>query len=226
MRNILLALLLANILYWMWGMYVEDDVEPGVAIIEETDLGPPMESSVQSGGDLVASVGAVLGESEETPLQAVIGRSCVSVGPFLESADADSAMLDYANQGMKTAVRAADMSVLVGHWVQIRNLASDTEANRQLGVLQAGGLTDAYLIRTDDEGLKISLGLFGDIERAEKIELQAKSLELNAEIAPRMSDKRVNFVDISLPPGKGAGGIIEEFGEEKVLLRAAATCPN
>ena len=33
-------------------------------------------------------------------------------------------------------------------------------------------------------------------------------------------------VDIALPPGKGAGAMIEKYGEERVLLREAATCPR
>ena len=79
---------------------------------------------------------------------------------------------------------------------------------------------------TDDEGLKISLGLFGEMGRAERIELQAKSLDLQADITPRMRDQTVFFVDIGLPPGKGAGAMIEKYGEEKVMLRDKATCPR
>lgn len=81
-------------------------------------------------------------------------------------------------------------------------------------------------MRTEDEGLKISLGLFGDIERAERIELQARSLDLPADITARTREGSVYFVDIGLPPGKGAGAIVEKYGEERVLLREAATCPQ
>jgi hypothetical protein len=92
--------------------------------------------------------------------------------------------------------------------------------------LVAGGLTDAYLVPTDDEGLKISLGLFGEMSRAERVELQAESLDMAAEISPRTREETIYFVDIALPPGRGAGAMIERFGEDKVLLRAQATCPG
>jgi hypothetical protein len=39
-------------------------------------------------------------------------------------------------------------------------------------------------------------------------------------------DATVFFVDIALPPGKGARSIVDKHGEEKVLLREAATCPQ
>ena len=43
MKNILLILLLANILYLMWGLFTEDESQPGVAFVEESDLGPPLD---------------------------------------------------------------------------------------------------------------------------------------------------------------------------------------
>ena len=60
----------------------------------------------------------------------------------------------------------------------------------------------------------------------ERIELQATSLGMNAVIVPRMNEGTVYFVDIALPPGRGASAIIEQYGEEKVALRDAATCPQ
>ncbi len=150
----------------------------------------------------------------------------MTIGPFKVRDDADSAELIYRNQGMKTTVRSTEKEMFVGHWVQIRNVADTSTANKMLNKLSQGGLTDAYLVRTEDEGLKISLGLFGDIDGAEKIELQARSLKLPAEIAPRTAERTVFFVDIALPPGQGAGAIVEKYGEEQVLLRDAATCPD
>ncbi|HEY5644089.1 MAG TPA: SPOR domain-containing protein [Woeseiaceae bacterium] len=226
MKNLLLLLLLANILYFVWGMFREPELQPGVVIVEESDLGPPLDVTAGQDVDTVASVGAVLGAGEASNLEAVIGRSCVSIGPFKVSADADSAVLEYTNEGMKARLRVAEGQIFVGHWVQIRNVPSEAEANAMLKKLADGGLTDAYLVRTEDEGLKISLGLFGDIERAERIELQARSLDLPADITARTREGSVYFVDIGLPPGKGAGAIVEKYGEERVLLREAATCPQ
>jgi hypothetical protein len=226
MKNILLILLLANILYFMWGYFVAEEAQPGVAFVEESDLGPPLEVTVDRDSDAIASVGAVLGSGEPSALEAVVGRSCVSIGPFRDSEDADTAVLEYSNEGMKTSMRTMVGQIFVGHWVQIRNIADEATANKILEQLKAGGLGDAYLVRTEDEGLKISLGLFGDVERAEKIELQARSLNLAAEISPRTRDGDVFFVDIGLPPGKGAGAIMEKYGEDRVLLRDKATCPQ
>ena len=226
MKNLLLLLVLANILYFLWGWFVEEQPQPGVAMVDESELGPALEVTADRSAEAVASIGAVLGSGEPSDLEAVVGRSCVTIGPFRESEDADSAQTLYSGKGMRAQVRSAVGQIFVGHWVQIRNIESRDAGNATLAKLQAGGLGDAYLWDSDDEGLKISLGLFGDIAGAEKIELQATSLGFNAEIVPRTNEGSVYFVDIALPPGRGASEIIEQYGEDRVQLRDAATCPQ
>jgi len=226
MKNLLLILLLANILYFVWGMFVEETSQPGIAVVEESDLGPPLAVTAARDSETVASVGAILGSGEPSALEAIVGRSCVTIGPIRVISDADSAVLTYTNEGMRTQLRSATGQIFVGHWVQIRDIADAATANYMLEKLAAGGLSDAYLVQTEDDGLKISLGLFGDAGRAERIELQAKSLNLPAEVSPRTRDGTVYFVDIELPPGRGAVAIVEKYGEDRVSMRAAATCPR
>lgn len=224
MRNLLLLLVLANVLYFIWGRAIEQPPEPGVVILEEDDLGPPL--VISDAPEASASFGAMAAASRQTDFAAVVGRSCVSIGPFTNNLDADRALQEYRDEGMRGSVRSTEGQLFVGHWVQIRDVPDREAADAMLAKLINGGLTDAYLVPTEDEGLKISLGLFGDIARAERMELQAESLNLPAEIAPRMRDATVYFVDIALLPGRGAGAMIERYGEEKVMLREAAICPR
>lgn len=226
MRNLLLLLALANILYYMWGRFVDSPDETGVVVVSESELGPPLDVSSMVVAEAATSVGAVLGSGKPSDLAALVGRSCVTIGPFKANTDADGALAEYVNDGMRANVRTTQGQVFVGHWVQIRNIPNRDAGNAMLDKLKAGGLGDAYLVPTEEEGLKISLGLFGEMSRAERIELQAKSLDLNADITPRMRDATVFYVDIGLPPGKGAGTMIEKYGEEMVMLRDQATCPR
>ena len=226
MKNLLLLLLLANILYFIWGLFVDKPAEIGVAVVNDSDLGPPLDISKTKTAEAAASVGAVLGAGKPSDLAAVVGRSCVTLGPFKTETIANGALADYEDQGMRAAVRTTQGQIFVGHWVQIRNIASREIGNAMLNTLKEGGLGDAYLVPTEDDGLKISLGLFGEMSRAERVELQAKSLDLPADITLRTREDTVFFVDIGLPPGKGAGNMIEKYGEDRVLLRGAATCPR
>jgi hypothetical protein len=226
MKNLLLLLLLANILYFIWGLFVDEPAETGVAVVNEADLGPPLDISKTKIAEAATSVGAVLGAGKPSDLAAVLGRSCVTLGPFTTATLANGALAEYEDQGMRASLRTTQGQIFVGHWVQIRNIDNRDVGNAMLVKLREGGLGDAYLVDTNDEGLKISLGLFGEMSRAERVELQAKSLDLPADITPRMREGTVFFVDIGLPPGKGAGDMIEKYGEDRVLLRDAATCPK
>jgi len=243
MRNLLLALLLANILYFMYERFVEEPREYGVAVVEESQLGPTLElaeapvtgsagadskepADAAADGEAIAGDEVVAEEPASRNLSAVAGRSCVTVGPFMSGSEANNALGEIEDDGLRAALRATDGEVFVGHWVHITNIESRADANTMIEALKEGGLGDSYLTGTAEEGYKISLGLFGEMERAERIELQAKSLGLPAVIEPRMRDAKVFYVDVGLPPGRGAGRMLRKYGEDLVLLRGQATCPG
>lgn len=226
MKNLLLLLILANILYFMWGMFATQDPQSGVAVVDESDLGPPLEVEAVAAGDTVASVGAVLGSGEPSDLEAVVGRSCVTIGPFKVVDDADSAVLEYNNEGMKAVRRQGKAQLFIGHSVQVENVTSRAEGREMIAKLAEQDLSDAFIVGNDEIGYAIALGIFGQIENAEKVELQARAAGFEVEISPMMRDADVFFVDIGLPPGKGAGSIVEHYGEELVALREEATCPR
>jgi len=230
LKNLLLLLLLANILYFLWGKFANDSTENGVVLIEESAVGPPID--VVKPGTVVDEQPANA-ENEDAPptgrvgeLSALVGRSCVTVGPFESTTEADAALAASRGDGLEASMRTTEGQLFVGHWVQIKDVADRNAADTMLATLSAGGLSDAYLVETDDEGLKISLGLFGEMTRAERVELQARSLDLPADITPRLRDATVFYIDIGLPPGRGAGAFIDRYGEEKVLLRGQANCPR
>jgi hypothetical protein len=162
---------------------------------------------------------------EPIELIAVVGKSCVTVGPFRNRDDADEAETRYKSEGMDTGRRSGQGEFFVGHWVQIRDVPNKEESRRMIGLLKDAGLADAYPVETEDEGLKISLGLFGNLESAEQIEAQARALGLPADVSPRMSEGTVYWVDLALPQGRGAGEIVERYGEDQVRLRNRARCP-
>jgi len=226
MKNLLLLLILANILYLVWGVFRPVDSNPGITIVEESDLGPPLDVTTGQDSDAIASVGAVLGSGEPSDLEAVIGRSCATIGPFKNSDDADSAVLEYNNEGMKTGLRSGQGQIFVGHSVQVLSVPSREAGRAMLGKLAEAGLGDAFIVGNDEDGLSISLGIFGNATNAERIELQAESAGFEVDISPMTRDGTIFFVDIGLPSGKGAGAIIEKYGEERVALRDAATCPQ
>ena len=226
MRNILLVLLLANILYFVWGFFASSGPGPGIAIVDESDLGPPLAATAKRDAEAAASVGAVLGSGEPSDLEALVGRSCVSIGPFRASEDAERASMEYSGEGMRAAQRSGPGQIFIGHSVQVVDVPTRDEGRAMLNKLHEGGLGDAFLVGNEEDGLAISLGIFGNQSNAERVELQARSLGFDVTVSPMTRDATVFFVDIALPPGKGAGSIVDKHGEDRVLLREAATCPQ
>lgn len=220
-----MLLVLANVLYFLWDRFVEVPDQSGVVVVDESQLGPPLAVSKATVAEAATSVGAVLGSGKPSDLAAVVGRSCVSIF-FKNQSEAEGAIAAYESENMRASLRSTQGQVFVGNWVLIRSIPDRETGNAMIEKLSEGGLTDAYLDDDDDGTFLISLGLFGEMPGAERIELQAKSLDLPAEIIQRMRDATIFYVDIGLPPGKGAGAMIEKYGEERVLLRDKAICPK
>ena len=166
-------------------------------------------------------------KSEETIVAAARCESSVPgiARTWLSRAEADSALDEYRNAGMRGSVRSAQGEVFIGNWVQIMDIPSREAGNRMLQTLKDGGVTDVILLRHDDGTFKISLGLYGEAAGVERMELQARSLGMEPQILPELRNAMLYYVDIALPPGRGAGAMIEQYGEDRVLLRDRATCP-
>ena len=219
-----MLLILANVLYYMWDKFATEPDQTGIAVVEESQLGPPLEISLSSVLEAATSVGAALSSGTSSDFAAVVGRSCVSIS-FRKTGEADSALTAYQDEGMRASRRNSAGQVFIGHWVQIREIPSREVGDGMIETLRVGGISDVFLME-EDGVFKISLGLFGDIERAERIELQARSLDLPADITSRMQEAAIYYVDLALLPGRGAGAMIEQYGEDRILLRDNATCPT
>ncbi len=268
MKNLLLLLLLANILYFMYSAIRGDEERRGEILIEESQLGPqlqlaeitPEEPAVDNVvADEVPTEPAVAEttadeaptddksaeteptDSEESPdvvdeepveetpapniLQASVGRSCVTVGEFDKREDADRALMSFRQQSYDVALRSSIGQIVKSHWVHIRDIPSTADADSMLETLARGGFGEAYKIETEEDGIKITIGFFGKRDGAERVELQVASLGLQPVVEPNVGEGTVYFVDVALPVGKGAQAIIEQYSEERVALRADATCP-
>ena len=145
MKNLLLLLILANVLYFMWGRYAAQDPQPGVAVVSESDLGPPLEVLAARDNEAITSVGAVLGSGDPSDLAAVVGRACVTIGPFSVRSDADTALLEYAAQGMQTAVRPMQTEVFIGQSVQVTSVESRAAGRAMVRELESRGLDGPFI---------------------------------------------------------------------------------
>ncbi len=169
MKNLLLALILANVLYFLWGTFQGDkDLPPGVARLQESDLGPPLDVPMVAGdtaqagepdppaeetdaGDEAANTERSVADAADAELagdkqlNVALGRSCVTLGPFRQGNLADDAQSEMASQGMRAELRMERGEIFVGHWVQIRNIPDRAVGDEAVKVLQEGGIPEACL---------------------------------------------------------------------------------
>src|SRR5690606_28025800 len=87
MRNLLLLLLLANILYFVWEMATEEPPEQGVEILDRSDIGPPLSLADSRTAMAMRAQAALESAAPPVTLAAVIGNACASIGPFANSAE-------------------------------------------------------------------------------------------------------------------------------------------
>lgn len=238
MRNLVLLLLLANIIFFAWNQWVAEPPTDNATHFRETDLGPTLEVAPDAESSVAGESSRTGRPAPTTPptdageqpprqsVAAIVGRPCVSFGPF-DSNDAGEDAVDRLEAlGNSAALRAATGELFLGHWVQIRNIPTGAETQRQLRVLKDAGVQDAYPVPEEDGERTISLGLFSELARAERLELQAKSLNLDAEIVPHTREATVFWADTRLAPGQDVRALEEIFGEGTALVGNRAQCPH
>lgn len=170
MRNLFLALVLANLMFLAWHTWI-DPSQPAPAL-----TGPGELTVFGAGADTAPAPGV-------SPPSPAAG-ACLRMGPLPGSAASQQARELLASRGIDAVPVAVDTEQWLGHWVQIDGFSSvpDAEVARQR--LIDAGLADAYLMQDGLDPL-ISLGVFRERERADRLAETARSLGFNARISDR-----------------------------------------
>jgi hypothetical protein len=188
-RNLFLTLLLANILLFAWNRWVVPPPRPVAATASVAPRPPEAEAPASPGGDIAAmpassrpaSAAAAPAQSVPPPIAAVPPGSadtCVQVGPLPAAEAAAELGRSLASRGIPAATIARDTQVWVGNWIQVGGFSSPAAADDARRRLVAGGLADAYLMQEGPEPV-ISLGVFREKERADRVAAVARGLGFN-----------------------------------------------
>jgi hypothetical protein len=248
MRNLVLLLLLANIVFFAWNHWVAEPPSGGAIHFRQSELGPRLELAPEPG---TASSGATVEREDIVPPAAVETADtelpadeqaapaprqpapeaapaavCLSVGPFGSVEAGEDVLARVRGLGAAAELRTATEEVFLGHWVQIRNIPTRAETNRQMDILQEAGFDDAYPMPEDDGERTISLGLFSDEERAGRLQAQAAELGLNAEVVPQTREATTYWVDVRLEPDQDPDDFAGALGVNNIVTGADATCPR
>lgn len=197
MRALALLLIIVNLAYLGWAALI-DTREP---MPEPQPVDPSVQKLVLASERAAAtsSTPAEQAASRRPAASAQLGgATCVSIGPFQDLTTAAQATATLKSAGNESRQRMEQGEVWVGYWVHVPGFAKHEDAERAMARLKQQGIADVYISLSGGETSSsvISLGVFRESDRAQRLLAEAKSLGFAAQIADRTRSGTVYWVDV------------------------------
>jgi hypothetical protein len=199
LRALFLLLLLANLLFAGWALWIA----PAPTVSGRATPSAPSENSIRLLREMPPAQepgSAAAADEAEIDLATV---ACVSAGPYLERQGAEQVIARLQGLGFKARLRPSHEVVRVGHWVRLESLATPEDATNALGALNAAGLADAYVLTDEGEGTIVSLGVFLDAARAAETVAAARTAGFEPRMVDRLREADVFWLDIDRQENAG-----------------------
>jgi hypothetical protein len=207
MRNLFLVLILANLLFLAWHAWID----------------PSVPTAVPSRPDDLAVFGAQSPAGPGGPLASYAAGTCLQMGPLPSFAAARQAAERLAATGVDAVPVAREAQEWLGHWVQIEDLESRSAAESARDRLVAGGLKDAYLMQEGALPL-ISLGVFRDRDRAERVADRARELGFEVGLSERYRPAVEQWLLIRPRIDQTLGGTDLSLAGDRILRTEGVPC--
>ena len=208
LKSAVLLLILANVGYFLWAHGIASSGAPPLARVAAPTLtlvneAPPSAASATSARSASVAIGAQSPRNGDFPASAATpaeSARCLSIGPFLDVAEAARAAATLRAGGYQPRQRVAAGDIWAGEWVYLP-MPSTAAATAQLrATLKAGGVPDALEMPGPNDLPVLSLGLFSELKRATARIQLARSLGLHPVIADRKRTSDVYWIDVDLKP--------------------------
>lgn len=124
--------------------------------------------------------------------------ACLSLGPFRNESDAEDAAARLQTEGLAPRQRSAEGVVGGGYWVHLPPYPTRADARRAVAEINQNGVPDAYIVRTGEDINAIALGLLTELDRAERLATEVRSIGFDAQIAERILTDTVFWVDVDV----------------------------
>jgi hypothetical protein len=215
MRNLFLALLLANLAFVAWTRWFAQPESPTrplrgpgeeLSLFDEgpTASGPSVagairdsrsadETSLRREEAFSASAAETSVESE-----AAAPFRCRNMGPFAAVEDAESAMTTLQSLGHSASMRMTNSETWRGRWVYIDAIPTRAEAQEIARAFSDAGITEAYVISGADSGNLVSLGIFSETQRAEQRRDEAIELGYRPVVVDRTQQSEGYWLELSV----------------------------
>ena len=230
LKGIVFALVLANVVYFLWSRNFAPPAGgsrlaavPRLALASEAAASAPASAPASAAAASAAQTGTVApamptaasaassastasaatdpaGSVAAPPSRASSATRCISVGPFLDVAEAARAAATLRRGGYRPQQRVAEGEVRAGVWVYLDLPPSPDAVARLRARLAQAGLKDALEMPGPKGATVISLGLYSEPTRAQARAALARTLGLRPHVAARSRSGDVYWLDVDLKP--------------------------
>ncbi|HZF14825.1 MAG TPA: hypothetical protein VE046_02675 [Steroidobacteraceae bacterium] len=234
MRTAFFSLLLANLAFYAWANWLSPNVAnaaptaadpvPQLVLAAEAKAETPGKEATPatdtSGSSPLPAQPDAPQVAAATPANAA---RCVSLGPFQQLAELAHVSAAMREAGYEPRERVEQGDQVKGYWVyldEFRNRKEALEAKREL---VARGLPEAMIM--PGENVVLSVGLFSDEARANRVAGQVRELGMKPVVSDRTQRGTLYWMDITL---KATDGFIDPASlqsESGRIIRVTA-CPT
>jgi len=217
MRAVALILVIANLTYLGWALLIDAPRNaPAVGVGIDTNaprlvLAKERAQATERAADLASARTAPALANAATLTNATVNSAdapqCVSVGPFQDLSSATQASATLKSAGHESRQRLEQGQLWVGYWVNVPGFANREEAEHAAAKLKQNGMNDVYISLSAGVGPEsakttnvVSLGVFKESERAQRLLQEARALGFAAQVSDRTRSGSVYWVDVDLAP--------------------------
>jgi hypothetical protein len=228
MRPLVYALVLANLAFYAWANWLSPragnapaqkaSAVPQLVLASERKSEPQSVPTPQEPADTASA-------SSATPAAAAAPANvarCVSLGPFQQLAELAHVAAAMREAGYEPRERVEQGDQIKGYWVYLDEFKDRKEALEAKRELVARGLPEAMIM--PGENVVLSVGLFSDEARANRVASQVRELGMKPVVSDRTQRGTLYWMDITL---KATDGFIDPAslqGESGRIIRVTA-CP-
>lgn len=222
MRNLLLSLILANLLVLAWQFWVAPSSLP-----ESGSNGEGL--ALFGAGQSQASATAARQSAPPAPSgpasAALPAGGCFRLGPLPDSTAAQQAARRLGARGIDATPIARDAQLWLGHWVQVAGFPSVPAAEAARERLMSGGIPDALLMQDGPQPM-ISLGVFRDRSRAERVASAARALGFEVGMRDRYRPGVEQWLLVRPRAGQSLGRADVNFPGDRIMRAEPAPCDD
>lgn len=240
LRGLVLSLVLANVLYYLWARGVAPQPPvPGPASVPRLRLASeasqpsaerpsPAAASAASAVSTASTANSTVSVASAASVAMVsAARRCLSIGPFLDAAEAVRAAATLRSGGYRPRQRVVTGDVWSDVWVYLPLPASAPALARMRSKLKSAGIEDVLQMPGPKGTSVLSLGLFSEPDRADAQIKRVRSLGFEPRVADRQRSGDVYWVDVDLKPkdpNLNAADI--DPGRARIVRLQVVTCPG